>query len=339
MKFLSANLSLVFATFLASAAVAADKAPAPKPAPSIPEQIAQRFRETVEARFDVPYAGNTNPRQRVDLFLPKKRASDKPLPVAVFIHGGGWSGGVRAGYASAAAQLASTGQYAAVSVGYRLSGDANGKWPAQIHDCKAAIRWIRGHAKEFNFDPEKISAQGSSAGGHLVAMLGVTGGLKELEGDVGEFTKESSRVMCVVNFCGPTDLMMPLFTPPRENEPDSAVMGLIGGTLKDKADVAKAASSVNYVTKDAVPILTVHGTADPRVSFAHAEKLHATLKKAGATSLLIPIVGGGHGASGGADGAARVKKFLDMYSLGVKAEISEEPIYQGAPPPPKPAAK
>ena len=118
---------------------------------------------------------------------------------------GGWSGGVRMMYANTAAQLASTGQYAAVSVGYRLSGDANGKWPAQIHDCKAAIRWIRGHAKQFNLDPTRIAVAGSSAGGHLVSLLGTSGDVKELEGDLGPWTKESSRVTCVLNLCGPQD--------------------------------------------------------------------------------------------------------------------------------------
>lgn len=324
---LSAKLPAFLTLLLTGAVFAEEKKPVP--APPVPEQIAQRFGDTVDARFDQPYAGNANPKQMVDLFLPKKRTSDKPLPVAVFIHGGGWAGGDRKGYANAAAGLASSGQYAAVSVGYRLSAEA--KWPAQIHDCKAAIRWIRGHAKEFNLDPNLISAQGSSAGGHLVTMLGVTGGVKELEGDLGEFTKESSRVVCVVNFCGPSDLTMPLFTGPKTNDPDPAVNGLIGGTLQEKLEVAKAASPVTYIAKDAVPILTVHGIADGRVSYAHAEKLHAALKKAGASSLLIGIVGGGHGASGGGEGAQRVRQFLDMHSLGVKADISEAPITPPAP--------
>jgi acetyl esterase/lipase len=312
----------LLAAFVVAPLFAQDKAAA------LREELAKRFGEKVDVRLDQPYAGTTNSFQMLDLYLPKQRADEKPLPVVVFIHGGGWSGGSRRGYAAQAAGLAATGKYAAASVGYRLSAEAT--WPSQIYDCKAAIRWIRGHAKELNLDAERIGATGASAGGHLVTLLGVTDGVKELEGNLGEFTSESSRVTCVVNVCGPTDLTIPII--PGATGDDSAVSGLIGGGLKDKADVAKAASPLTYITAQAVPIMTIHGTKDMRVNFTNAEKLDAALKKAGTVSLLIPVTDAGHGVPFGAELNARVQQYWDLHLRGVKSEISTAAIQ--APPPP-----
>lgn len=314
---------------VAQAPAAKEKPSAAKPAapvkqPTAQELVAQRFADTVEARFDVPYAGNNNPKQMVDIYLPKKRATDKPLPVVVFIHGGGWSGGDRKGYAGPAAGLAASGNYACVSVGYRLSGEV--KWPNQIHDCKAAIRWIRGHAKELNIDPDKIGATGASAGGHLVSLLALTGDNKHLEGSVGDFTSLSSRVTCVVNFCGPTDMGAPLMQGEAAKVDDPAVAGLVGGPLKDNAEKVKECSPLTYVSKDAVPIMTVHGTADARVDYKNAEKLDVALKKVGATSILIPMKGAGHGIPIGPELAGRIQAFWDLYLRGMQSEISSEPI-------------
>ena len=288
------------------------------------EELLKRLGEKVDIRLDTPYAGNTNPKQMVDVYLPKVRNSDKPLPVVVFIHGGGWSGGDRKGYMAPAASLAASGNYAVFSVGYRLSGEA--KWPAQIHDCKAAIRWIRANAKELNLDPNRIGATGGSAGGHLVTLLGLTAGNKELEGDVGEHTSLPSNITCVVNFCGPSDLVAPLMQGEAATKDDPAVSGLIGGSLKEKADVAKAASPLTYVTSKAVPIMTVHGTNDLRVNYNNAENLDAALKKAGTTTLLVPITGAGHGIPIGPELASRIQQFWDMYLRDVKAEISTAAI-------------
>ena len=296
------------------------------------EKLEQRFADTVEVRLDQPYAGNTNPRQMLDLFLPKKRADSKPLPVIVFIHGGGWSGGDRRAYALPAAAMASSGKYVTLSVGYRLSAEA--QWPSQIHDCKAAVRWVRGHARELNIDPDRIGATGGSAGGHLSTLLGLTGGVKELEGDIGEFTSLGSSVCCVVNMCGPSDLTTPLMQGDAALVDDPAVAGLIGGSLKNKLDTARAASPLTYVSSKAAPIMTIHGTKDLRVNFTNAERLDAALKQSGASSLLIPVTDAGHGIPVGPELLGRVQKFWEMHLRGVKAEISTEPI----PAAPAPAA-
>ena len=280
----------------------------------------------VELHLDQPYAANDNPKQKVDLYLPKKRNTDKPLPVVALIHGGGWVNGDRLGYAAAAIQFARTGDYAAVTVGYRLSKEAH--WPSQIYDCKAAIRWIRAHAKEYNLDPDKIAVMGSSAGGHLSSLLGTSGDVKELEGDLGPSTSLSSRVQCVVNLCGPEDFTHALMFD-KENKPivdDAAVKGLLGGTYEEKHDVAVAASPVTYVTKDDPPFITFHGTADQRVAYQNAETIHAALQKAGVPSLLVPITNGGHGSVSHPEVIARAKLFISKTLRGEEVTIDTTPI-------------
>ena len=287
------------------------------------DQLEKRFGEKVDVRFDQPYAGTSNRFQMLDIYLPKKAADDKPLPVVVFIHGGGWSGGDRKGYAVPAATLAASGKYAAISVGYRLSAEAH--WPQQIFDCKAAIRWIRACQ---GIEPRRRQDRRYRriAGGHLVTLLGLTGGNKELEGEIGENTSQSSRVTCVVNVCGPTDLALPLMQGDAAKNDDPAVSGLLGGKVRKMLELAKEASPLTYVTAEAVPIMTLHGTQDMRVNFNNGEKLDAALKKVGATSLLIPIVGAGHGIPFGPELTKRVQAFWDMYLRGEKSDISTTPI-------------
>jgi acetyl esterase/lipase len=331
-SFLALALSLITTTALfaeeksASAPAAQSAANPAKPAPHPP-----KVPESVELKADLPYAGNTNPRQMVDLYLPKNRASDKPLPVVVYIHGGGWMNGSRKN-AGPAVAFATSGNYAGVSVGYRLSQEA--KWPAQIHDCKAAIRWIRGHAKEYNLDPDRIGVTGTSAGGHLVSLLGLTAGVKELEGSIGEFTGLSSAVTCVANFCGPQDMASPLMQGEAALKDDPAVSGLLGGSIKEKAAEAKAASPLTYVHAGAPPFLTAHGTKDMRVNFNNATRLHEALTKAGDSSILLAMTDAGHGF-GSPELDRRLRQFFDMHLRGIKSEISSQPI----PIPASPAAK
>lgn len=296
--------------------------------------IATAAKSQVEVKLDLPYANNTNPKQMVDVYLPKKRNSDKPLPVIALIHGGGWVNGDRIGYAAQAIQLARTGDYAAVGVGYRLSKEAS--WPAQVYDCKAAIRWIRAHAKEHNLDADKIAVWGSSAGGHLSSLLGTSGDVKEIEGDLGPNTSFSSRVQCVVNLCGPEDFTQALMFD-KDGQPiwkDDAVSGLLGGSAQEKHAEAVAASPVTYVSKDDPPFITFQGSKDQRVSFRHAETIHAALKKAGITSLLIPITDGGHGSVSHPEVKVRGQQFTDKILRGIESTIDTTPL-QALPEAPK----
>lgn len=311
---------LLFAFAISSSAFAQDIVAQKK------KVIESAEKSGLELRLDQPYAGNSNPKQMVDLYLPKKRNSDKPLPVVAYIHGGGWIHGDRLGYAAAAIQLARTGDYAAVAVGYRLTDEAH--WPEQAYDCKAAIRWIRGHAKEFNLDPDRIGVTGSSAGGHLSSLIGTSGDVQELEGSLGSFTTNSSRVQCVVNLCGPEDLTKALMFE-KDGKPvvkDDAVIGLLGGTYEEKHVEAVAASPITYVTKDDPPFLNIQGTADKRVAYANAEAIQAALQKAGVPTLLIPITGGGHGSVGHPEGLKRARAFFDLNLRGIKSEIDTTPI-------------
>ncbi len=280
----------------------------------------------LEARLDQPYAGNENPKQMVDVYLPKKRGSDKPLPVIALIHGGGWVNGDRLGYGATAIQLARTGNWAAVTVGYRLTKEA--RWPSQVHDCKAAIRWIRAHARELNLDADKIAVWGSSAGGHLSSLLGTSGDVKELEGGLGPNTAFSSRVQCVVNLCGPEDFTQSLMFD-KDGKPmakDDAVSGLLGGSRTEKHAEAVAASPVTYVSKDDPPFINFHGSKDMRVAFLHAEAIHAALQRAGVPSLLVPITDGGHGSVNHPEVKVRGEKFADKVLRGIDSTIDTTPI-------------
>ncbi len=283
-----------------------------------------RLPETVEAVLDAPYAGTDNPRQTLDLYLPKARKDEKPLPVVVFIHGGAWQAGDKRGGFGTVVPLVESGEYAGVSVGYRLTGEAI--WPAQIHDCKAAVRWLRANATKYNLDPDKIGVTGTSAGGHLVAMLGTTGDMPELEGMLGEHLSESSRVTCVVDQFGPTEL---LAMGRSHNNPNSPESKLVGGAVQEMQKVAREASATTYVSKDDPPFLFIHGTSDQVVPFNQSELLHEALTKVGVESILVPVQDGGHGNFRTNAVAQRLRQFFDKHLRGRDVTISSEPIPQG----------
>jgi acetyl esterase/lipase len=280
----------------------------------------------VEALRDLPYAETDNPRQKLDLFLPKARKGDKPLPVIVFIHGGGWRGGDKNGGIGNVGRFVESGEYAGASIGYRLTDEA--QWPAQIHDCKAAIRWIKAHAKEYNLDATKIGVWGTSAGGHLVSFLGTSGDVKELEGTLGKHLDQNSSVTCVMNFFGPENFLSMVRQPStvdRTKGGDYPEALLLGGPVQEKEAAAKEASPVTHVSKGDAAFFTAHGTKDPLVPFAQAQEIHAALQKAGVPSLLQEMTNGGHGfRSPILD--ERVKQFFDLHLRGIAAEIVPTPI-------------
>ncbi|MHC4341460.1 MAG: alpha/beta hydrolase fold domain-containing protein [Planctomycetota bacterium] len=208
---------------------------------------------------------------KLDLYLPRRART--PRPLVVWIHGGGWRKGSRT--RCPAAFLTQEG-FAVASVDYRLAPAA--RFPAQIHDCKAAIRWLRANAERYGIDRKHIGAWGSSAGGHLAALLGTSGGT--LEGEGGH-TEESSRVQAVVDFCGPADLRLLLR--------GAAVSALLGDKKK-----AVAASPVVHVSRDDPPFFIVHGAKDPLVPVRQARLLHAALRKQGVNSYLHVIEEAGH---------------------------------------------
>ena len=283
---------------------------------------------------DLSYAANDNPRQALDLYLPKKPGSDKPLPVIAFIHGGAWRAGDKRSGLRRLAPFIASGDYAGVSIGYRLTNEA--QWPSQIHDCKAAIRWIRAKAKKYNLDPTKIAVWGTSAGGHLVAMLGTSGEVKELEGKIGPHLDRSSRVDAVINFFGPAEMLTMGDHPSTmdHNAPDSPESLLIGGPILENKEKARSASPIAHVTKDDAPILNVHGTADPLVPYPQSVDFNKKLVEAGVVSTLITITDGGHGNFGKATEEVNqsVSEFLARHLRSDKSITTKDQTFKAKTP-------
>ena len=241
---------------------------------------------------DVAYRDDTpKPHNLLDIAYREDKV-EGGRPLIILVHGGGWHGGGKSAFGRAALpRYAETG-YVAASINYRLSGVA--KFPAQIEDVKAAIRWLRANADRYNIDTDRIGLIGGSAGAHLVALAGATSAEDGLEGD-GPHLDESSRVQCVVARSGIYDLRPEIIG--REGSNDFAVVGLLGDTAQEKADLAKKASPVLYLDRDDPPILIIHGTKDTRIPFRAAEYVVEELKKAGTPYEFITIEGGGHGGA------------------------------------------
>ena len=239
---------------------------------------------------DVEYVPGGHERQKLDLYLPKEADSSGKRPLIVWIHGGAWLGGSKD--RPPALRFVGKG-YAVASINYRLSQHAI--FPAQIEDCKAAIRWLRANAGKHGYDPNRIGVWGASAGGHLVALLGTTGDVKEFE--AGPNTGVSSQVQAVCDFFGPTDFtkMSSFPSTMKHDAADSPESKLIGGPIQENKDKVQRANPITYVTKDDPPFLIVHGDKDPLVPHNQSEILCEALKKAGVGTTLYTVQGGGHG--------------------------------------------
>ncbi|HQU41940.1 MAG TPA: alpha/beta hydrolase fold domain-containing protein [Pirellulales bacterium] len=298
------------------------RASAPGDAPRLPP--------SVRGEFDLAYAGTDNAHQKLDLLLPKEPASEEPLPVIVYIHGGAWRGGSKRDGITFLLPSVASGKYAGVTIDYRLTNEAI--WPAQIHDCKAALRWLRAHANKYNLDPKRIGVIGGSAGGHLAAMLGVSGDVDRLDGKLGGNTEQKSRVACVVDEYGPTELLaMSEFPSDIEHDaPDSPESRLIGGPVQDRKDAARSASPITYVSSDDPPFLLIHGTDDPLVPFDQSERFLGALKDEGVDAMLIKVQGGKHGGFRSAELDRRIRLFFDKHLRGQpEIEIPGDPVQPG----------
>lgn len=227
---------------------------------------------------------------KLDMARPAK--GNGRSPAVVCIHGGGFSGGRREDYDELCRTLARHG-YAAVTIDYRLS--PKHRWPAHIHDCKAAIRWLRSHAVDYAIDPDRIGAMGSSAGGHLAQFLGVTNDVREFDGDAPPGSP-SSKVNCVAAWAQASD-----FT--REygvwKGAAQAFQGFLGADLTaETRKLHVRASPLFWVTPNAAPTLLVHGTADKDVLFLQSVWIYERLAAAEVDVTLFPVEGGGHGLTG-----------------------------------------
>lgn len=232
----------------------------------------------VRALRDLEYLPDGHERNRLDLYLPD--AATRPFPVIVWVHGGGWVGGDKA--RSPAISFATKG-YAVASINYRFSHHAI--FPAQIHDCKAAIRWLRANAAKYGLDSEHIGAWGGSAGGQLVMLLGTTAGVKELEGPGGN-ADQSSRIQAVVDWFGPSDFLT--------LGPKDTRTKLLGGDALQNKPMAIKASPMTYVSSNAAPFLIMHGDEDKTVALSQSETFAQALKQAGVETMFVVVKGAGH---------------------------------------------
>lgn len=244
---------------------------------------------------DIAYVADGHARQRLDLYLPAASFA-RPLPLIVWVHGGAFRMGSKEGDPDNPLPLDYLARgYAVASINYRLSQHAI--WPAQIEDCKSAVRWLRAHAVAQGIAPARIAAWGPSAGGHLAAMLGTAGHVRAF--DTGPHAEFDSSVRCVVDYYGPTDfLQMDTQRLPDgmlHDTPDSPESQLVGGPIQEHRAATARANPVTYVTPAAPPFLIVHGDADPLVPHGQSVLLRDALAAAGADVTFYTVRGGGHG--------------------------------------------
>ena len=263
--------------------------------------------EGVTVHRDIAYVTDGHERQKLDLYIPD---TGENLPLIIWVHGGAWRGGSKERYAPM--EYLKSG-YAGASINYRLSQHA--VFPAQIEDVKAAVRWIRANAETYRLDPNRFAAWGSSAGGHLVAMLGTTGDITEFE--VGENLEVSSQVQAVVNYFGPTDfLQMDTHRLPDglvHDAPDSPESKLVGGPIQEHEDRVARANPITYVSKADPPMLIIHGDQDKLVPYHQSVLLKEALEAVGAPVTLYKVEGGGHGGFKDPKVPELTKAFLEKH--------------------------
>ena len=246
----------------------------------------------IEKHADLVYATIGQRELRVDVYAPTTRP-ESPIPAIVWVHGGGWRGGRKEGIARPAPMLERG--YGLVSVEYRLSGEAI--FPAAIADVKAAMRWVRANAARFGFDPSRLGAWGSSAGGHLVALLGTAHEVSQWDEMHEENSGISSRPDAVCNWFGPTDFLRMNDFPGRidHDSADSPEARFIGVPIQEHPERTQLANPIRYVTPDDPPMLHMHGELDRAVPYNQSELLNAALEKAGIDTALYMVKGADHG--------------------------------------------
>ena len=242
----------------------------------------------IDVKNDVVYTKAGGDELKVDVAYPAE--GDGPFPAVLVIHGGGWRGGNKSDMRPALAEFARKG-YVAASPQYRFC--PKDVFPAQVHDVKAAVRWLKANAKDYKANPDKVGAVGFSAGGHLSMLLGFTGPADGLEGDAPEGSPDT-KIRAVVNYFGPTDLAasdLPEATRP-------LVRDFLGGKPADKPKEASQASPLTFVSKGDAAVLTFQGTRDPLVPMTQAIKLAEKMGEEGVPGRVEILVGAGHGWGG-----------------------------------------
>ena len=225
---------------------------------------------------------------KLDLYMPE---DVKKPPLVLWIHGGGWHAGNKS---SCGIKWITEQGFAVASTSYRLTDKAI--FPAQINDCKSALRWLRANKSKYGYSTDKVAVAGSSAGGMLAALMGTSGDVKSLEGTVGGNLEQSSRVDAVIDFYGASDFILRSKTQAhRANKPGSVVFKLLGGGADKKIELAKQASAAYHVSSDDPPMLVFHGDKDNTVLLDQSLKIQEVYKSAGLPLDLHILKGAGHG--------------------------------------------
>ena len=263
----------------------------------------------VDVQRDLVYKQVNGHTLQLDIYSPK--SITHPLPVVLWIHGHHWARGSKD--QRPPVNLIAQG-YMVVSLDYRLSGEA--PFPAAIEDCKAAVRWLRANAVTYHIDPDHIGAWGHSAGAHLAALLGTSGGVAELEG-AGDNSSFSSRVQAVCDMSGPSDLLQFYETVSSSNDGSgrrakSSIEQFLGGPVEQNRAKAIAASPVSYVSRDDAAFLIIHGENDMSIPVSQSEVFSDKLKAAGVDVTLEVAKGRGHGV-GAPNFASEIISFFDKH--------------------------
>ena len=245
----------------------------------------------------------------LDVYLPDSAPSSPP-PLVVWIHGGGWREGSKS--RPPIRRLVAAG-FALASISHRLSSEAI--FPAQIHDCKAAVRWLRAHAEQLGYDGERIGVVGASSGGHLALLLATTGRSGKLDGDIGDFLGISTEVHCVATYFAPTDFVLRARTQPDIVYTEKVgSFALLGGVRLGEVDkrLEIEAGPVQYVDQHSPPLLAYHGTADTLVLPDQSQRIVDCYRRSHRPAELVLLEGREHG---GADffwgpNADRLESFL-----------------------------
>ncbi|TDM09843.1 MAG: alpha/beta hydrolase [Ideonella sp. MAG2] len=247
---------------------------------------------------NVAYA-STSAAQKMDIYMP---AGAGPFPAVVLIHGGAFKAGDKAMDAANAATLVANG-YVAVAINYRLSGEA--KFPAAVHDAKAAVRYIRAKASEYRINPDKIGVWGASAGGHLSAMLGTTGGDTYLEGTEGAYLGVSSRVQASVDWFGPINFATMVseglalgFASSYNVDNESAYLG-VNANDPTNNELVQQSNPSRYIDAQDPPFWIQVGGADPLIPYTQSLNFYTALKAVlgDAKVSYEKLEGAGHGGA------------------------------------------
>lgn len=254
--------------------------PVPGPAPRPGNKSLLKKASTYTTHNNLRYS-SASPRLLLNLFTPDNGVEAAPL--IIYVHGGGWLSGSKDEDCFPHMFDMMKQGFAVACINYRLSKEA--KFPAQIEDTKAAVRWLRANAPKYKLFDKRIGIWGASAGGHLAALAGTSNGVSGF--DKGENPSYSSAVQAVVDMCGPTDLVKFVETPGFTGDSRNAFIATyLGYDPKSNPNKAKAANPITYIDKNDPPFLIYHGAEDDTVPASQSQLLHDALKGAGVSSKL-----------------------------------------------------